>query len=45
MVDVRGDVLRLPHCKTPAAVQANKSQNEFPRVIKSFIRNKMGHTT
>ena len=26
MVDVRGDVLRPPHCTTPAAVNANKNQ-------------------
>ena len=25
MVDVQGDVLRPPHCTTPAAVKANKS--------------------
>ena len=24
MVDVRGDVLRPPHCTTPAAVKSNK---------------------
>ena len=29
MVDVRGDVLRPPHCITPAAVKANKIKNEF----------------
>ena len=29
MVDVRGDVLRPPHGTTPAAVKANKIQNEF----------------
>ena len=26
MVDVRGDVLRPPHCTTPAAVKANKNK-------------------
>ena len=26
MVDVRGDVLRLPHGTTPAAVKSNKNQ-------------------
>ena len=26
MVDVRGDVLRPPHCTTPAAVKSNKNQ-------------------
>ena len=29
MVDVRGVVLRPPHCTTPAAVKANKNKNEF----------------
>ena len=26
MVDVRGDVLRPPHCTTPTAVKANKKK-------------------
>ena len=26
MVDVRGDVLRLPHCTKPAAVKVNKKK-------------------
>ena len=26
MADVRGDVLRPPHCTTPAAVKANKNK-------------------
>ena len=26
MVDVRGDVLRPPHCTTPAAVKANRNK-------------------
>ena len=26
MVDVLGDVLRPPHCKTPAAAKANKNK-------------------
>ena len=26
MVDVRGDVLRPPHCTTPAVVKANKNK-------------------
>ena len=26
MVDVRGDILRPPHCTTPAAVKANKNK-------------------
>ena len=30
MVDVRGDVLRPPHGTTPAAVKANKIQNQMP---------------
>ena len=29
MVDIRGEGLRPPHCTTPAAVKANKIQNEF----------------
>ena len=29
MVDVRGDVLLPPHDTIPAAVKANKNQNEF----------------
>ena len=33
MVDVRGDVLRPPHCTTPAAVKTNK--NHSINVIKS----------
>ena len=45
MVDVRGDVLRPPHCTT-AAVKANKNQNLVPlRAMKAFIRKKMGYTT
>ena len=28
MVDVRGDVLRPPHCTTPAAVKANNNNNK-----------------
>ena len=30
MVDVRRDVLRPPHCTTPAAVNANKNQKWDP---------------
>ena len=46
MANVRGDVLRPPHCTTPAAVNANKNQKWDPlRVMKTFIRKKMGHTT
>ena len=26
MVDIRGNVLRPPHCTTPAAVKANKNK-------------------
>ena len=26
MVDVHGDILRPPHCTTPAAVKANKNK-------------------
>ena len=37
MVDVRVDVLRPPHCTTPAAVKANKNNKKN--------RQKMGHTT
>ena len=29
MVDVRGDVLRPPHCTAPAAVKANKKMSSF----------------
>ena len=46
MVDVRGDVLRLPHGTTPAAVKLNKNQKCDPlRAMKTFIRRKVGHTT
>ena len=46
MVDVRGDVLRSPHGTTPAAAKANKIQKCVPlRTMKTFIREKMGHTT
>ena len=46
MVDVRGDVLRPPHCTTPAAVKTNKNQKLDPlRAMKTFVRKKMGHTT
>ena len=38
MVDIRGDVLRPPHCKTPAAVKANKSKN-----MSSFKSNENIH--
>ena len=45
MGDVPGDVLRLPHCTTPAAVKANKNQKWDPlRAMKTFIRKKLGHT-
>ena len=29
MVDLRGDVLRPPHCTKPAAVKANKKMSSF----------------
>ena len=29
MVDVRGDVLRPPHCSIPAAVKANKKKKKM----------------
>ena len=29
MADVRGDVIRSPHCTTPAAVKANKKMSSF----------------
>ena len=46
MVDVRRDVLRPPHCTTPAAVKANKNQKwDLLRAMKTFIRKKLGHTT
>ena len=38
MVDVRGDVLRLPHGTTPAAVKANKIQT-----LSSFKSNENIH--
>ena len=45
MVDVRGDVLRPPHCTKPAAVKANKNKKRVPlRAMKTFTRKKMGHT-
>ena len=44
MVDVRGEVLRTPHCTAPAAVKANKNQKWFPlRAMKTFIRQKKTH--
>ena len=46
MVDVRGDILRPPHCTTPAAVKANETQKWDPlRAMKTFIRKNLGHTT
>ena len=46
MVDVRGDVLRPPHCTTPAAVKANTNRTRVHlRAMKTFIRKKIGHTT
>ena len=46
MVDVRGDVLQLPHGTTPAAVKTNKDQKWVPlKAMKTFIRKKMGHPT
>ena len=33
MVDVRGDVLRPPHCITPAAVKAKQNLNRFLRIF------------
>ena len=46
MVDVRRDVLRPPHCTTPAAGKTNKNKKWVPlRATKTFIRKKMGHTT
>ena len=38
MVDVRGDVLRLLHCTTPAAVKANKNKK-----MSSFKSNENIH--
>ena len=38
MVDVRGDVLRPPHCTTPAAVKANKNKK-----MSSFKSNENIH--
>ena len=38
MVDVRGEVLRPPHCTTPAAVKANKSKK-----MSSFKSNENIH--
>ena len=46
MVNVRGDVLRPPHCTTLAAVKAKKKKKCVPlREMKTFIRKKIGHTT
>ena len=45
MVVAQGDVLRLPHGTTPAAVKANKNKKVPLRAMKTFIRMKMGHTT
>ena len=45
MVDVRGDVLRPPHCTTSAAVKANNKIKIVPlRAMKTFIRKMMGHS-
>ena len=43
MVDVRGDVLRPPHCTTQAAVKSNKNKNTKVRFFKSneHIRKKV----
>ena len=38
MVDVRGDVLRPPHCTTPAAVKANENKK-----MSSFRSNEIIH--
>ena len=38
MVDVRGDVLRPPHCTTPAAVKADKNKK-----ISAFKSNENIH--
>ena len=39
MVDVRRDVLRPPHCTTPAAMKSNKNQKwDLLRAMKTFIR-------
>ena len=38
MIDVCGDVLRPPHCTTPAAVKANKKQK-----MNSFKSNENIH--
>ena len=35
MVDVRGDVLRPPHCTTPAEVKANYNNNNNKSSFKS----------
>ena len=46
MVDVRGDVLRPPHCTIPAAVKSNNNQKwDLLRAMKTFIRRKLGLTT
>ena len=47
MVDVRGDILRPPHCTTPAAVKANKNKKMSSCKSNENIQKeeKMGHTT
>ena len=32
MVDVRGDVLRLPHCTSPAAVKTKSEMRSFKSI-------------
>ena len=46
MVVVRGDVLRPPHCTAPATWRQIKIKKWVPlRAMKTFIREKMDHTT
>ena len=46
MVDVRRDILRPPHCTTPATVKANTHKKLVNlRAMKTFMRKEMSHTT
>ena len=46
MVDVRGDVLRPPHCTAPAAVKENKNKKMSSFKSNENIHKKEGgHTT
>ena len=42
MVNVRGAVLRLPHCTSPAALKANENTKVRSFKSKEHIRKKVG---